>query len=967
MDFLENKKYIGKNIFAKCPFCGKDQKFNYTYESEISNYGMYNCFVCNENGNGKKLLDKLGINPRVDYEVPRIPLNSFIEKERPIVDSNPKLFIDNGSWEYKFPVINQYGEEVYVKIIRYIKGDLNKKGKLQKDIKFIHKAMDGRYYWGKGGRDSIFYGINKLKKNSEIVFIFEGEKKRDRLENCLNEYFKENDFSVISPINGCKQELDVETLSALETASPRKIVLIPDLDSDLSNGFKFVKDNNSILLSKGFNSFIYNLAETLVESDPFDGYDIYDALETHEEITVSNLINICRSDEYLKFYQQKYLWDKRIENEIEINTPYINQSFSFEFLYDELKKYKSPCLIIKSNQGTGKTTLLKEIVESNIKLLYISSRVALCMEVAKQVGIKDYKWVEESEKFINKARIIYSGSLAVCIDSVSKFDYILKHLNEYIVVFDEVDSTIKTLLIGTHIFNKYNRHYIRPLLFGKFVSILNDSKMTICMSSDIPKSNLNLLQKIKGFNRANSSSNLIFKITNSYKDKKKYVGYYYFENFFSKIIELLSKGIKVSISVNSKREINKLEAIISKGLKNREIKILKICSVKTVEVLTSIKNKDFSAYDCIIYSPTIFTGNDFNVDFSDYHFMYSANNRTTDHYELLQSCFRFRRSKEIHFHFSSAKSKQEINEETIKRNIIAKSSELAQFSTSIIFDEENELFLNTYCEAKSEFNNSRNDLERNFIDLVKSRGALPSYNNLNTDVIHDFKKLSKEFKLQYDGRISKLPIIANKNRLLSIKNGSPALNEDEKDAVDKSEIYHLLSIPREISSSFVNRLVTKSSPRKVKEQILNNITLISEDKEIIEMDTSNQDILLTDEITKFTLSKVLRKSFQVLFNLYPEDLKPESLKISIPEVVIESTKNAELGNLLKNDLDFIRFWKGKKGDVSYFIRHLFNETLGWKLIEKQGSNRKIPRSYSVNLEGLALFLDAACKNKRYSN
>ena len=309
IDILENKKYVGKNIIARCPFCDRDKKFSYSVESNYSNYGMYKCFGCGASGNGYELLQKQNDFRTIDFNKPTLPLISFIEKELTQKDSKPKLFIDYGDWEHRFPVLNQSGEELYVKLLKHSKAKKNSKGKFEKNIGFIHKAEDGIYYWGMGGRESIFYGIDKIKKNSEIVFIVEGEKKRDILEKCLNDYYQGNEFSVISPINGCNQKLDEYTLKALEDAIPKKIVLIPDLDLDIKKGFKFVRDNNSILLSKGFNSLIYNLKEHIVEEEPFDGYDIVDALESHKEFFIKKLISICRSNELLTHFHLSYLWD----------------------------------------------------------------------------------------------------------------------------------------------------------------------------------------------------------------------------------------------------------------------------------------------------------------------------------------------------------------------------------------------------------------------------------------------------------------------------------------------------------------------------------------------------------------------------------------------------------------------------------------------------------------------------------
>ena len=1121
LNLLESKKNSGKNILATCPFCYKDQKFSYSIESIHSKTGMFKCFSCDVHGNGTDLLQKLENNQSIDYIRPTYPLKSFIDDQIAHSDSKLKPFIDNGDWDYRFPILNQSGEELYVRLLKYKKGELNKKGKEEKILGFIHKAEDGIYYWGMGGRESIFYGIDKIKKNSEIVFIVEGEKKRDILEKCLNDYYQGNEFSVISPINGCNQKLDEytlkaledanpkkivfipdldtestkgfnfvrdnnrilsskgfksfiynlrefiqeepfdgydivdaleshkenvinnlisicgsneilshfhlrylwdniipnfygidkikknseivfivdgekkkdrlekclndyyqdnefsvisptngssqrideETLFALEFANPKKIILIPDLDSDLRKGFKFVRDNNSILLSKGFNSFIYNLREFILE-EPFDGYDIYDALEAYEEVTVDDLVNNSRSDDYLIPSQQRYLWDNRKGNEISFNSPYINQSFSFNFLYENLNGYESPCLLIKSIQGTGKTTFIKEVA-SKSKILYISSRRSLCIEVGKILGCKDYLMVIESEKYVADACVNYSDSLAVCIDSIYLFETILRNLKDYIVIFDEVDSILNSLFLSDHILKPNNKNFIRYVYFDKLIYIINNSKMCLFMSSDIPESNVNLIQNIKSLKHMNFESLPIFHLTNLYEDKKIYKRYIQSDLFLKKIIELLSNGKKVSISVNSKIDINKLEYFLLNGVKIREIKIIKITSIKTQEGLDAIKNKDFTKYDCVIYSPTIFIGNDFNVEFSDYHFLFCTNNRTTDHYELLQSCFRFRRAKEIHFCFKTIKKRSLSTPEAIVKKIENKTKELEKKFTPILKLKENRLFVETYSELRAAKDNSLFDLENKFISLLKSRGAkIETFQDLSK-IPYDFKSMSKKFGVYYKERISRLPIIACKDRLKSISNGAPASNEDEKDAFDKSQIFFHLDLRPDFSSKFVDKLVTKSSPKKVYECLRNNFVLISDLNVVIKMDKVNQDTLLTEEITKFHLKQVLQKCFRILFNLNPEELKPDTLKSIIPEEVIDSSKQAELTIQLLNDPDFIKFWKGKKGNVSYFIRNLFNDILGWGLIAKQGAGKIRTRSYRVNQEGFQLFLDAVSKKRGY--
>jgi len=147
--------------------------------------------------------------------------------------------------------------------------------------------------------------------------------------------------------------------------------------------------------------------------------------------------------------------------------------FNTEYLIIEtIKNY-----IIKSDTGTGKTTLIKNhLQQTQSKFISFVSRVSLADEQYRtftQAGI-------ECEHYQHPPFIVKGSSLITTIDNIKKTNRLLDDIGEYIIFVDEFNSLIEYILQADACLSQ-----IRGKIFEEFIYILKNCKQFICVDADI--------------------------------------------------------------------------------------------------------------------------------------------------------------------------------------------------------------------------------------------------------------------------------------------------------------------------------------------------------------------------------------------------------------------------------------------------------------------------------------------------
>lgn len=227
-----------------------------------------------------------------------------------------------------------------------------------------------------------------------------------------------------------------------------------------------------IKIYKLFNTFSKKINNYNKEENKI----IFDKLNPKIDINV--LFNLSDNEEYiLPFYNYKEIifTPNNHKNIIGRDEKYININVN------ELLKYKY--IFIKSPTGTGKTTLLKKIIdESKINnIISITSRVNLGSEHITHLDLEFYLDIKYNE---------FNGCnrLVIQLESLRKCNY--KLFKNGIVILDEINSLLSHLRSPT-LFNK------RKEIYEYLIELIENANYVIGLDADLSDWNIKFLQEIR--------------------------------------------------------------------------------------------------------------------------------------------------------------------------------------------------------------------------------------------------------------------------------------------------------------------------------------------------------------------------------------------------------------------------------------------------------------------------------------
>jgi len=935
----------GQETYYECPFCGSKEKskFSVNYSKEV-----FKCYKCNSQGHVSKLLRHLGVSSSsIKKDSYDLKLDSIIEKERVEKKVSNKKVKFNGTLyntyetetgetihenvpvSHTFTYRDEIGEELYQRHVGQSKEWSNKKQKYKKIVRPTYKENGVSFLGGRPDNIKVFYGLESIKEKG-VCLIFEGEKKRDYFEKILAEtlgHETETPFFSLSG-SGASQKIDQKTIQALKDKNVVQVFLVPDID-DI--GEKFAQETRDTLKQNGLDSSILFLGSYLPkEKTPFKGYDIEDLLKEYP----NKIYDILK---YIKTLPRKKT----------IHSRYLTQSISSDSILSD----PSRIVINKGIQGTGKTRLFEEINKAE-KVLYVSIRESLCKDASERIGLEFYLNIENA----NFCRD-YTEGLAVCLNSIHKFQYIIDHAFEFVVCIDEIDHTIKDLMTSP-LFNKKENIEFRSKTFNILVKLIKEAKKVILTSADIPDYVFQFLKEA-------GLDDILF-IENTYKDKKDYIKYFQFTKILKDIVSSLTTEEKVSVSIANKREAKKIIRYVHKRLPDKKILFLE--QDKTQEQARILKERDFGAYDLIIYTPTIFTGIDFDIDFGDKHFCIITNNRTVNHFEILQSCFRFRRAKEIHFFIKDIKGTRETDRETIKYEAMKRREEFSKYGSES--GELNYTMRELYTTIESENRKSKNSLSSEFEKLVLSRLENVSQFRIVSEKTTEEEKLElKEIAIELKDSEKEEIFCSNKlsdDRMSELEGGSYYKNEKEKYSKQKTEYINFTNIdPEENEEEFKELLDTPIET--LKKNVFNTKNLVTPIENLIETDNKNISSYVGDD-NFITLKTIATQD--ILKTLSPSiDFTSKDSLLSKPITIDENgildltckLIDSEYRKTLSVQLGIKETQK-----ASYLMRTVL-DSLGWARRSSKhkvkGENRRVNR-YHIDLKSIEkLFKMGGCPDE----
>ena len=547
-------------------------------------------------------------------------------------------------------------------------------------------------------------------------------------------------FNVLLDNSSCKNIIRFSDISVL----PKKVSAITDnfafneinldnLDtSDISTVDDLCLKVFNIL---GFKAISTNSDNSISFSHPSEvktpgGYFWFrNSPYTMHHFNKSKTINIFKlvknSNKFKELASNSINYDKELKEfnvknkVITVDSKFLSITPEIESSIVEFIEGKDGMYTIKSPMGTGKSTVIKRIIQeglqNDMRILIITNRISVAEDFKSKYNIKIY----------NKDEYSIGDSLICQFDSLWKYN--IKNFD--LVILDEFISLL------FHARNTINNSQIN---LAKFFASFN-LKLVIADAFLTGYENKLL----------NKNSNMFF-LNNVYRDETKLYEYNNFNYFIQKILRKAEEG-KITISSTSLSFINAVFILLRK-LNYRVLVLTAETPPSVKERIYQIFNDENSDdYDVLLYSPTLTVGVS-NLNNVDTHFHYDSS-MTTDVISSLQMIIRTRKTKEIHFYIKNRINFLKTTFNEIRDEYI---SEIGKYA------EHNFLFeLNDYGEAKlSKLGKSalmidcfKNILEFNhknaFLYLLKMHFKNSPYiveNSFESNVLLKYQKENKENK-----------------------------------------------------------------------------------------------------------------------------------------------------------------------------------------------------------------------------
>jgi hypothetical protein len=468
-------------------------------------------------------------------------------------------------------------------------------------------------------------------------------------------------------------------------------------------------------------------------------------------------------------------------------------------------------IFIKSPTGTGKTTLLKDMIKmlNNNKIISITSRVNLAGEHVKSLDLNFYKDLDSID-------MKYCDNIVIQLESIWKCNY--KLFRNGIIILDEVNSLLSHLRSPTFT-NK------RSDCYSYLMEIIKNASHIICMDADLSDWNIDFIKQI-----TKSDDMVVYQ--NICKNKVNTIAEFY-----------MCDMVMINIMMDSIKNNNYFVACFDSLTKMKQI----------IEYLSKFGKKDewliYSsevAYDLIdtktwtnkfvFFTPTILYGIDFNESPVDvFCFVHKFHLNPLQIYQMIS---RARQIKKAHIYCHTKLfylKYKSVDDVITEFNMFEKNfTDMVNISDSKVDEAP---YKTMYFNYKYMDSVLKTNIKEYLMDMMEKRGYSITINKTIVGNMYNNKTITKE---------------VIKDRIVSLLN----LNKDNLSDFEKK----LVSNDRELEKHFNLRIFLKNNYEyKINESVSKNlftetvknkitkIKICSELMIVLEIDSLDK---LTKDITK---------------------------------------------------------------------------------------------------------------------
>ena len=474
---------------------------------------------------------------------------------------------------------------------------------------------------------------------------------------------------------------------------------------------------------------------------------------------------------------------KKIEFEVKkINSKHFNEGIE----YDELKKYKT--IILKSSTGTGKTTMVAEMIKEDLerdkskRVLSVVSKISLSDQQIDSFYKKEFELVS----YQNKKKDVKKDDIVCCINSLWMYQHLSnEEIKNMIIYIDEVNSLIEDL-VDNDTLNKNLR-----VVYHTLMRLINNCHKVIVSDALISDNVINLLNK-----RSDKDKIMVVNEFRKYKGIK--AEEIKDENMFlEKMKEHCLNNEYFLFGCDNKEKVTEFyeECLKCNIDKSKFILITVDHKIKIKDASELFKNK------FVFYSPSIVYGVDFSIEFEQDVFIYITGKSLMPS-GCFQQATRTRNIRTLYYYCNAHRIKENyFNLHAVKKNFrdIQKTNDIIK-NVCIYYDEEDNYvmlenaFFEMYCYNEYVKDTYKTNIKKHFNLILEENGFILSsigeYNKIEKEKIKEMKKEVKEEQIKKFEEFKKLNEESSEyydNKYDNIKKNIKflGLNEKDKDKLDK--------------------------------------------------------------------------------------------------------------------------------------------------------------------------------------
>ena len=563
-------------------------------------------------------------------------------------------------------------------------------------------SIDGKYY-------EVVHDVKPAKINDDVkkwlmCNLYTAEKKREILNKNKNKKTKTPDNNINYE---CSYNLTNEDLK--------------NIINDLGDEY-WTMENSGFLKFTTFCKYfnIFDLWDTINKSKPNYNYNknvtqFWETCNINNNNIYSIIDNVLydagnKTNVYIAYSKYRPTPINIIKADKTITQEYLSLD-----LINESKSY-----MIKSDTGTGKTTLFKEYIKmENKNFISIVSRVSLANEqyrIFNEHGIDDIKHYT-----IDTCSNLQNYNVVIQVDSIFKLGRL--NFSDYIIFLDEINSIIHHLIMSPTLNNK------RALIMNLFIRILREAKQVICTDADINDVTLNFIKPYRKYTYINNTikHNKDVKTT-EIKNFKLFIEKLKLENKY--IVACDSATIADTLYLEMTKDL-----IINTNTNDKDI-------IKLITSATKQDDLNLDDHNKIIFSPKILYGLDSTMERPVYCYY---KEHTINPVSFIQQICRCRNITHLYYTFEK---KEYTNIKTTREDLINKLSDQNIIINKLyelevlMLEKDYRHFLKCYIDY--EYINICYDTNKfsHFLKLMNERGF--KINNIK--ILDDDKKGKKEKK-----------------------------------------------------------------------------------------------------------------------------------------------------------------------------------------------------------------------------